>query len=82
MYNQKLNKIIGGGLNFSGIEQTVPKLVVRKIGIISRDYREAGGVSDFYDCFEEVLKYFDVRECALDYFSKWKGNIPEKENYN
>jgi hypothetical protein len=46
---QKLNKILEGGLDTLGTDQLVPKLSAKRIGIISRDYREAGGISDFND---------------------------------
>lgn len=67
--NQKLDKILGGGINGLGTAQSAPKISPKRIGIISRDYRESGGFSDFNDCLDEVLKYCDASECDTILFS-------------
>jgi hypothetical protein len=67
--SQKLDKILGGRLTKLEEDQVVPMLSAKRISIVSRDYREAGGISDFNDCLVEVLSYCDKGECDTVLFS-------------
>ena len=52
--------------------EPAPRLTVRKIGIVSRDYTKyANGFRDFSRAFPRVLKVLDDKGCDTVLFSPW-----------
>ena len=52
--------------------ELVPRLTVRKIGIVSRDYTKyANGFRDFSSVFHDVLNLLDDEGCDTVLFSPW-----------
>jgi hypothetical protein len=60
--------------------QIPPNLKISKIAVISRDYRESGGNSDFSNSLEEILNYCDSKKCDSVLFSLY--SLLEKNKSN